>query len=71
VTPGLPSWLATLQALALVTSPRLGLRHFKSLDVVKGFVKNAKIIQMVVEYDNMFLMPSKSKIRVLLAHQKQ
>jgi hypothetical protein len=27
VTPGLPSWPATLQALALVVSPRLGLRH--------------------------------------------
>ncbi len=26
-TFGLPSWLATLQAFALVTSPRLGLRH--------------------------------------------
>jgi hypothetical protein len=28
-TPKLPSWLATLQALVLVTSPRLGLRHPK------------------------------------------
>jgi hypothetical protein len=27
VTPGLPSWPALLQALALVASPRLGLRH--------------------------------------------
>jgi len=27
VIPKLPSWLATLQALALVTSSRLGLRH--------------------------------------------
>jgi hypothetical protein len=27
VTLGLPSWLATLQAFALVASPRLGLRH--------------------------------------------
>jgi hypothetical protein len=27
VTPGLPSWHVTLQALALVTSPRLGLRQ--------------------------------------------
>jgi hypothetical protein len=44
---------------------------FKSLDVVKGFVGRAKIIQMVAEYDNMSLMPSKSKIWVLLAHQKQ
>ncbi len=28
VTPGLPSWPTPLQALALVTSPRLGLRHW-------------------------------------------
>jgi hypothetical protein len=27
VTPGIPSWLAPLQALALVVSPRLKLRH--------------------------------------------
>jgi len=27
VTPGLPSWPATLQALALVASPKLRLRH--------------------------------------------
>jgi hypothetical protein len=27
VTPGLLSWLATLQTLTLVASPRLGLRH--------------------------------------------
>jgi hypothetical protein len=27
VPPGVPSWLATLQNLALVTSPRLGLQH--------------------------------------------
>jgi len=29
VTPGLPSWPTPLQALALVMSPRLGLRHVK------------------------------------------
>ncbi len=28
VTPMLPSWLTPLQALALVTSPKLGLRHY-------------------------------------------
>jgi hypothetical protein len=28
VTPGLPSWPAPLQAFALVTNPRLGLRHW-------------------------------------------
>jgi hypothetical protein len=27
VIPGIPSWLAPLQALALVVNPRLGLRH--------------------------------------------
>jgi len=27
VAPGLPSWLAPLQAFALVVSPRLGLQH--------------------------------------------
>jgi len=27
VTHGLPSWPATLQALVLVASPRLGLQH--------------------------------------------
>jgi hypothetical protein len=32
MTPGLPSWPATLQALTLVASPRLGLQH---LDDVK------------------------------------
>ncbi len=31
--------------------------HFKSLDVVKHFVKKAKVIQMVVKYDNKSLMP--------------
>jgi hypothetical protein len=31
VTPGLPSWPTPLQALALVTSPRLRLRHWHSL----------------------------------------
>ncbi len=30
VTPGSPSWPATLQPLALVASPRLGLRHPKT-----------------------------------------
>jgi hypothetical protein len=30
-TPGLPSWPGTLQALTLVTSPRLGLRHQRSM----------------------------------------
>jgi hypothetical protein len=45
---------------------------FKFLDVVKGFVGKAKeIVEMVAEYDNMYLMPSKSKIWVLLAHHKQ
>jgi len=29
VTPRFPSWPATLQALALVASPRLGLQHFR------------------------------------------
>jgi hypothetical protein len=28
-TPGLPSWPATLQPLALVMSPKLGLRQFQ------------------------------------------
>jgi len=28
VTPKFPSWLATLQVLALVASPRLGLQHY-------------------------------------------
>jgi len=27
VTPGLPSWPATLRALALIASPKLGLRQ--------------------------------------------
>jgi hypothetical protein len=31
--------------------------HFKSLDVVKGFVGKAKVIQIVVKYDNKSLMP--------------
>ncbi len=30
---------------------------FKSFDVVKGFIGRAKVIQMVVEYDNRTLMP--------------
>jgi hypothetical protein len=40
VTPGCPSWLATLQALALVASARLGLRHlatFVSCVGLNGF----------------------------------
>jgi hypothetical protein len=32
VTPRLPSWPAPLQTLALVASPRLGLRHFWCVD---------------------------------------
>jgi hypothetical protein len=32
VTPGLQSWLAPLQALAMVVSPRLGLRHWETLE---------------------------------------
>jgi hypothetical protein len=31
--------------------------HFKSLDVVKAFVRRAKVIQIVAEYDIMTLMP--------------
>jgi hypothetical protein len=31
--------------------------YFKSLDVVKGFVGRAKVIQMVAKYDNESLMP--------------
>jgi hypothetical protein len=31
--------------------------HFKSLNVVKGFVGRAKIIQMVARYDNKSLVP--------------
>jgi len=31
--------------------------HFKSLDVVKGFVGREKVIQMVAKYDNKSLMP--------------
>jgi hypothetical protein len=30
---------------------------FKSFDVVRGFIGRAKVIQMVVEYDNRALMP--------------
>ncbi len=33
MTPKLPSWLATLQAFALVTSLRLGLRHIYTMEV--------------------------------------
>jgi hypothetical protein len=39
--------------------------RFKSLNVVKDFVRKAKAIQMLVEYDNTSLMPllvSKSRI---------
>jgi hypothetical protein len=32
VTPRSPSWLATLQAFALVASLRLGLQHFPPLE---------------------------------------
>jgi hypothetical protein len=32
-------------------------QQFKSLDVVKAFVKWAKRIQMVIEYDNKILLP--------------
>jgi hypothetical protein len=35
VTLGLPSWLATLQALALVVSPRLGLRQNMNIHLKK------------------------------------
>jgi hypothetical protein len=31
--------------------------HFKSLNVVKGFVRREKIIQMVAKYDSKSLMP--------------
>jgi hypothetical protein len=32
VIPGSPSWLTTLQPLALVTSPKLGLQHSPPLE---------------------------------------
>jgi hypothetical protein len=38
--------------LALMLNP-----HFKSLDVVKTFVRWEKTIQMVVEYDSKTLLP--------------
>jgi hypothetical protein len=38
--------------LALMLDPR-----FKSLDVVKAFIRNVKMIQIVVEYDNKILLP--------------
>jgi hypothetical protein len=45
VTPGLPSWLATLQAFALVASPRLGLRHilFNMLEINVYSIINSKV----------------------------
>jgi hypothetical protein len=32
-------------------------QQFKSFDVVKAFVEWAKVIQMVIEYDNKILLP--------------
>jgi hypothetical protein len=31
--------------------------HFKSFDAMKTFVGHAKVIQMMVEYDNKILLP--------------
>jgi len=38
--------------LTLMLDPR-----FKSFDVVKAFIRKAKMIQIVIEYDNKFLLP--------------
>jgi hypothetical protein len=48
VTPRSPSWLATLQPLALVTSPWLGLRHscfyeLQSFEKTHNFLQQTKI----------------------------
>ncbi len=39
VTLGLPSWPAPLQALALVVSPRLGLRHITMFKFERTFIE--------------------------------
>jgi hypothetical protein len=41
MTPGLPSWPATLQALALVVSPRLGLWQGRKI-VGSGYIRSYK-----------------------------
>jgi hypothetical protein len=45
VTPGLHSWLTPSQALAFVTSPRLGLQHWSSMWLWHGMPFGNKLSQ--------------------------
>jgi hypothetical protein len=59
VIPGPPSWPTTLQALALVTSPRLGLRqlfniveiHYKLITLNQSIIK---VIKYLTQYHTSF-----------------
>ncbi len=45
-------------------------QQFKSLDAVKAFVEWAKVIQMVIEYDNKILLPFLMVIFQFLNHMR-
>jgi hypothetical protein len=45
VTPELPSWPATLQTLALVASPRLGLRHYYCVAHIDSLVAKLRSLK--------------------------
>jgi len=49
VTPGLHSWPAPLQALALVVSPKLGLRQQPKHVIIELFEANEKFEQTFVK----------------------
>jgi hypothetical protein len=53
VTPKSPSWPATLPHLALVASPRLGLRHIEGKKVIRKIInKNLANINKAKIYPN-------------------
>ncbi len=64
LTPRLPSWPATLQALALVMSPRLRLRHSLNGDKLWAMhnVPTSKV-QIVVTWDSFQNMISQMKLQ--------
>lgn len=45
-------------------------QQFKSLEAVKAFVEWAKVIQMVIEYDNKILLPFLMVIFQFLNHMR-
>ncbi len=53
MTLGLRSWCAPSQALALVTSPRLGLQQKNTLEAIKGSLLNDYDVQNANQYEQL------------------